>query len=343
MGQSRFVTPTGRAEFPVILLAGVEGAGKTWAAVEATSMGSVANAFFVEIGEGTANSYGAVPGADFKIVKHDGSLGDIRAAIAEASAVPAAAGKFNLLIVDSLTELWDLCKDEAQVEANRRAARKGRKVGDEGAPISMDLWNRATGVWESIIRQLQGFPGPVISTARLEEVSVMADGHPTGQKEFKIQAHKKLPFRVQVIVQARRPREWVMTKIVTTVPELQLQPGQEMPFKDFSVEQLLLTMGITAETNTSTFTHARTSGALSDEAVAEEERAADLRSWADKLLSFEKAGDMEIIQAGADWAKREGDQEKYRMAASTLARMQKGAAPANAPGILDAQIVESGK
>lgn len=257
--------PTGQTSWPFILLAGVEGGGKTWAAVEATGMESVDKAFFIELGEGMADEYGQVPGADFEIIEHDGTVGMIREAIAWACEQPAADGKHNMLLFDSLSELWALLSDNAQAEANRRAARKGRKVPDDGAQITMDLWNRATDVWEGIIAQLRRFPGPVIGTARLEQVTLMdGSGQPTKEKDWKIQAQKRLPYRVQVIVQARQPRTWTMTKIATTVPALQLQPGQERTFNDFSVVKLLETMGVGANTAPATFREAVQDDSLAD-------------------------------------------------------------------------------
>src|SRR5699024_12441023 len=85
--------PSGIQSSPVILLAGVAGAGKTWAAVEATAVPEVDRAFFIEIGEGVADAYGAVPGADFEIIEHDGSIGQIRDAIRWASEQPAEPEK----------------------------------------------------------------------------------------------------------------------------------------------------------------------------------------------------------------------------------------------------------
>lgn len=257
--------PTGKTSWPFVLLAGVEGGGKTWAAVEATGMDSVDQAFFIELGEGMADEYGQVPGADFQIIEHDGTVGMIREAIAWACEQSATDGKHNMLIFDSLSELWALLSDNAQTEANRRAARKGRKVPDDGAQITMDLWNRATDVWEGIITQLRRFPGPVIGTARLEQVTLMDNnGQPTKDKDWKIQAQKRLPYRVQVIVQARQPRTWTMTKIATTVPALQLEPGQERTFNDFSVVKLLETMGVGVDTASSTFREAVQDDSLAD-------------------------------------------------------------------------------
>lgn len=323
--------PSGRASWPFILLAGVEGAGKTWAAVEATGMDQVDRAFFLELGEGMADEYGAVPGADFEIIEHDGSVGQVREAIAWAAQQPAADGKHNMLIFDSLSELWALLSDNAQAEANRRVQRKGRQVPEGGAQVTMDLWNRATDVWEGIIAQLQRFPGPVLGTARLEMVTLMDEkGQPTKDRDWKIQAQKRLPYRAQVIVQARQPRRWTMTKIATTVPELQLEPGAERTFNDFSVAKLLTAMGVGANTAASTFTEARADDSLSDEAQERQQKQAEkqarakwLQEQADKLLETEKAGDVGKVRSAAEWYAGHGHHELADMARKTLARMEK--------------------
>lgn len=333
--------PTGRTAWPFILLAGVEGGGKTWAAVEATTMEEVHRAFFIELGEGMADEYGQVPGADFEIIEHDGTVGMVREAIAWASEQTAPDGKHNLLIFDSLSELWALLSDNAQAEANRRATRKGRRVPEGGAQITMDLWNRATDVWEGIITQLRRFPGPVIGTARLEQVTLMdANGQPTKDKDWKIQAQKRLPYRVQVIVQARQPRTWTMTKIATTVPELQLEPGKEVTFKDFSVPQLLEKMGVGAGTVASTFREAVGDDSLSDEpkpapAKPERSREDEVREFADKLLAAEKAGDIEAVKRVLGWAESHNAAEYVRMTRTTLDRMAKR----NVEEVLDGELV----
>ena len=320
--------PTGKTSWPFILLAGVEGGGKTWAAVETTAMEQVDRAFFIELGEGMADEYGQVPGADFEIIEHDGTVGMVREAIEWASAQPAAEGKFNLLIFDSLSELWSLLSDNAQAEANKRAARKGCRVPDDGAQITMDLWNRATDVWEGIITQLRRFPGPVLGTARLEQVTLMdGNGQPTQSKDWKIQAQKRLPYRVQVIVQARQPRVWTMTKIATTCPKLQLEPGQERTFNDFSVPKLLEVMGIGVGTAPSTFQEAREDDSLSDQPAEQKpapqkpSRADQVRSFADKLMQAEQAGDQETVKKVLTWAQNKGDGEFVTMTQNTLNRM----------------------
>lgn len=341
--------PTGRVAFPLILLAGEAGAGKTWTAVEATGMEEVGQAWMIEIGEGQADEYGAVPGADFEIIEHDGSIGQIREAVRWAASQPVEDGTYPMLIIDSMTELWQLITAEAQVAANRRG--RGRKNQDGDRQITMDLWNRANDTWEGIITQLRQFPGLVLMTARMKITAVVNDeGQPTGQKDWKIEAQKNLPYRAQVVMEARAPRVWTMTKIATTVPELQLQPGKETTFNDFSVAKLVRTMGVTPETVAPTVSTAHATGELSDEAEAQREQAAaeqrqqaqqaaqqaEYEAWEkaqmDGLMQAEQDGDLAKLEKARGWYSQNSHQRLAQMAAQIIDRMAKGAPTATAEG-----------
>ncbi|WP_288855658.1 AAA family ATPase [uncultured Corynebacterium sp.] len=350
--------PSCKASFPLMLLAGVEGAGKTWAAIEATGMEQADRAFFIEIGESQADAYGAIPGADFDIIQHNGTLGNIREAIAWAAAQEPAEGKFNMLIIDSMTEIWQLLQDNGQEEANRRARRKGRKVPEEGVRVSMDIWNQIKATWNGILQQCRKFHGPVILTSRLELVTAMDDkGNPTRDKFWKVQAEKNLPFHCQVVVQARAPRQWTMTKIVTTKPELQLQPGGEMPFNDFSVEKLLTTMGIGADAAPTTFVETRPDGAFNEEQQKPEpprptgptpEQQAEKRKLyvaqqTQGILAAEQAHDVARLEQARAYYSQQGDKELAQMVATTIERLRAAMAQqaqANATEVLDAEVVE---
>lgn len=323
--------PSCKASFPLVLLAGVEGAGKTWAAVESTAMPTVDRAFFIEVGESQADAYGAVPGADFEIIEHDGTVGQIRGAIEWAADQPADDGKFNLLIIDSLSEVWTLLSDNAQQEANRRAKRRGRNVPEDGVQITMDLWNRIKDTWGGLLYQCRQFPGPVLMTSRLELVTAMdANGHPTQDKYWKIKAEKNLPFQASVVMQARDPRRWTMTKIATTVPELQLQPGGEMRFKDFSVEKLLTTMGIGADAESSTYVQPQADGEFNDEKRAQEEEQQRRDEYVERQLSglekAEEAGDVGTLKKALDYYGRTSDQQLAGIARGMVARLEKAQA-----------------
>ena len=340
--------PSGIQSSPVILLAGVAGAGKTWAAVEATAAPEVHRAFFIEIGEGVADAYGAVPGADFEIIEHDGSIGQIRDAIRWAAEQPAEPEKYNMLILDSLTEVWDLLKDNAAAEMMQRIKRKQRRLNGGEPKPDMDLWNKAGEVSDGLMRQLLDFPGPVICTARLDEVTEINDsGRPSGAKDWKIQVNKKVPFRVSAVVQARSPRTWHLEKIVSTNPNLQIQPGELKPLPDFTVAKLMEAMQVKPNAPGSTMVEPKIDGALSEQGKSQqstqksaqqqtqqqpaqrqqspEQRKQDIAEFAKQLIQREQQGDFNGIESACNYYSQHGDREKTQMARATLDRMQRKA------------------
>lgn len=336
--------PSGIQSSPVILLAGVAGAGKTWAAVEATAVPEVDRAFFIEIGEGVADAYGAVPGADFEIIEHDGSIGQIREAIRWASEQPAEPEKYNMLILDSLTEVWDLLKDNAAAEMMQRVRRKQRRLNGGEPKPDMDLWNKAGEVSDGLMRQLLDFPGPVICTARLDEVTEINDsGRPSGAKDWKIQVNKKVPFRVSAVVQARSPRTWHLEKIVSTNPNLQIQPGELKPLPDFTVAKLMEAMQVKPNAPGSTMVEPKIDGSLSEQSQPQqqaqrqaqrppaqpqqspEQRKQDIAEFAKQLMQREQQGDFNGIESACRYYSQHGDREKTQMARATLDRMHRKA------------------
>lgn len=357
--------PSGIQSSPVILLAGVAGAGKTWAAVEATAAPEVDRAFFIEIGEGVADAYGAVPGADFEIIEHDGSIGQIRDAIRWASEQPAEPEKYNMLILDSLTEVWDLLKDNAAAEMMQRVKRKQRRLNGAEPKPDMDLWNKAGEVSDGLMRQLLDFPGPVICTARLDEVTEITDaGRPSGAKDWKIQVNKKVPFRVSAVVQARSPRTWHLEKIVSTNPNLQIQPGELKPLPDFTVAKLMEAMQVKPNAPGSTMVKPKIDDSLSERSQSPqqpqrpaqqqaqpqqspEQRKQDIAQFAQQLMQREQRGDYNGIESAVRYYSQNGDREKTQMARATLDRMQRKAeqdAAAEAHRVQQgSQEVESGQ
>lgn len=75
-------------------------------------------------------------------------------------------------------------------------------------------------------------------------------------------------------------------------------------------------------------------------------RKADLKAWADSLMGFEKQGNIQQVQAGMDWAQRNGDQEKFNYAQGILTRMQQAeqqsTEPQSAGSVLEGEVVGNG-
>jgi AAA domain-containing protein len=237
--------PTGIPSWPVMLLAGSGKSGKSWACAEASGSELVGRTFWVGLGEKDPDEYGAVKGADFEIVPHDGSFRDILAAIDWCVAQPDVDGKPSLLIVDSATILWELlcgmAQDAANTRARNKASRANRAVdNDVEADITMDLWNQAKDRWGHFLESIRSHRGPVIVTARLDEVTVMVNGRPSQERTLKVKAEKSLPYDVDAIVQLpERGKAYL-----TGVRSVRLQVPDRIPLPGFTVDKLWRQLGL---------------------------------------------------------------------------------------------------
>lgn len=239
--------PTGLPSWPILLLTGPEKTGKTYAAAAASASDLIGRTLWVGIGEDAPDEYGAIPGARFEIVEHNGTYRGIIDVLDECVTELAKDDKPGLIVLDSATRLWNMLCDDAQETANRRAREKAEKqrrpVPDEDVSIGMDLWNLAASRWASVMDCLRDHQGPSIITARLDVVTVIgADGKPTKDKDFKVQAHKSLPFDVGAIVELPEPGKAVLTG----VRSLRVKDAQtaRRPFPGFTVEALWTEMGL---------------------------------------------------------------------------------------------------
>lgn len=223
--------PTGKPSWPIGLLAGVEKSGKSYACAQASGSPVIGQTLWVGIGEDDPDEYGAVPGARFDIVVHDGSYQSILWAFRDAVTAPTVDGKPTLLVGDSMTRLWNLIVDNAQAVANQRA--KGRKkAGSDDYTITADLWNQAAKQWKDVMDAVRAHRGPVLLTARLDEVAIMEGGQPTGERTWKVQGHKSLPFDVGFIVQMRERGQYLLTgtrSVVMGLQEPTAAPGWTAP------------------------------------------------------------------------------------------------------------------
>jgi len=215
------VDPNCRPTWPFLLVTGREKTGKTWWSVEGSASDLIDRAYLIEVGDGQGHEYGAIPGVKYKMVPHDGSYRDLYNAVWWSVTQPAAEGKVNLPILDSGTVLWDLIGSELQEVANRRferrvqqAKRDGKKppeMGPDGVDITMDLWNIGKKRWYGIIDLLRYYNGPAIIIARMEEVTVVKNGKPTTNKEWKVKAEKNLSFDVDGIIDFKQHQRPVLT------------------------------------------------------------------------------------------------------------------------------------
>lgn len=222
--------PTGKPSWPLLLAAGGEGAGKSFLAAQASASDLIGRTFWIGHGEQDPDEYGALPGVDFDIVQYDGTVSQLRKIVHDIAAEPKGE-KPTLLVVDSGTKVWDTISENAQLDANRRAARNGRKVDD--ATISVDIWNKHKQHWRDIIDVLRLHDGPAIITARYEEVAAMGKDPrtgktvPTGDKVWKVKAEKGLPYDVDAVLHMPIRGTYTLSKVRSV--RLQLDEPKDWP------------------------------------------------------------------------------------------------------------------
>lgn len=238
--------PTAKPSWPVLLLAGAPKSGKSYSCALASASELVDGAYWVSFGETSPDQYGALPGADFGIIDnehHGGTIGGLVNVLTEIASEKQGA-KPKLLVVDSMTTVWDAIKSNLQATANQRAARRAskyNKVAPEGdQQITMDLWNQGRGWWRHIVQAINAYQGPVVLTARLDNVAEVRDGKPTGGREEKIRAEKDLPYDVDAIVNMPERGKAILWGLRSVVAPL--SGATEM--SNFTVEGLWKTIGL---------------------------------------------------------------------------------------------------
>jgi hypothetical protein len=238
--------PSGKVPWPLMCIAGVEKAGKSYSAALLSASDLVDRTFYIELGEGAADQYGEIRNARYEIVEHDGSYDGIAHVIWAATMQPRENGRPHAIVVDSVTELWDMLSDEQQLKANQRAAAKAieqkKPEPTEEAQITMDLWNVAKKKWRRVVDMLRVYDGPVALLARMELATVMQNGKPTTDREWKIRAEKNLPFECDLIVKMYAPQTAKLSGVRST--RLQVPPGSELPLPSFTIDGLLRRMGL---------------------------------------------------------------------------------------------------
>jgi len=299
---TQFREPTGKPSWPILLIAGGEKAGKSYASAKASSSDLIGQTYWIGVGEDDPDEYGAIPGARFRIAKHDGTHKSILAALRDASHQPRVDGKPNLLVLDSGSRVWEMLSDEAQERANnraRKAAEKWKKPydPDSEATIGPDLWNKATARWQDIMDVLREHDGPSIITARLDVVTVMDDkGQPTKEKSEKIKGQKSLPYDVGGIVMLPERGKAYISGIRSL--KLDLPVGDKTPVKDFTVDWLWHQLGLDVEGATAPRQHSGADGQASAAAADEPQQQATAPQQAQQQVPLD-AGSQALAQRRA--------------------------------------------
>jgi hypothetical protein len=214
-------TPSGAAPWPLVLLEGDEGAGKSYALAQFSRSERIGEMFWIPLGEGgVAEQYGAIPGARYEVVELDsGDYLEVIAVVQKIKEYALARREAGeklpvVLAIDSVSGVWEGLKN--WVTDRARESKRGKAIlrDDPHAEIKppRNLWNAANTRWHTLQTELKTFPGIVVVTARGKDVS--ATDPNTGQplvgtngmpvKEWSSEINRELPYAVDVRVRLRR-------------------------------------------------------------------------------------------------------------------------------------------
>ncbi|MGP3685839.1 AAA family ATPase [Streptomyces sp. IBSNAI002] len=241
--------PTGVIPWPVLLIEGEEKAGKSHTAAAFTGSDKTGQAYWLELGEETAEEYINVPGADYELIEHNGSyrdiLGQIEAVHAEAVRAARAKEKPVVLVIDSVSNLWRMLVNWTQVRAQRSVSGRKKLEADPDAEIkpTMNLWNDAGERWARVMYLVRTMPGIVILLARGKEIAALDErGEPIPRAkatDWRVEGQKSLAYDATVWVRLRReadPQIVGARSLKFSVPRSAKKP---MHVPDFTIEHLV--------------------------------------------------------------------------------------------------------
>lgn len=226
--------PTAKPSWPLTLVTGVAGSGKSWLGAEASASPLISRTLWIGYGELDPDDYGSIDGADFDIVAHDGTTRDVVAKINEIADMPTPDdGRPVLIVVDSGGRFWDVLYDGVQ---RAKSARGPRAENDS----DNDLWTPAHDEWQALLGALRRHNGPSIITARFAYSAVYVGGKANGEMAWRVQAEKGLPYDVDAVIEMRSRGDYTLSKVKSARMEL----PEPRSWPDFTIDALWREMGL---------------------------------------------------------------------------------------------------
>lgn len=299
---------TGLDPWPLSLITGPQKAGKTHQAVAASASPLVDRTFWFSFGEPNPDGFknidtGGLGQPRVEPVLYDGTyrglMGGLQDAVNEPRRDPR---KPNLIVVDSGTKIWEMIKDMAQAQANKRWLKRneGKELPEDvEVVISSDLWNTARDRWDGIVNLLLKHDGPAIITARLDHVNVVnAKGDPTGQKVWTIKANKSLPSEVDAIIEVSGRNRTKITGVRSSL--IEVHPDDHHQFPDFSFDAFWRKLGF-ADGAIGVRDYVTSTGAESQE--RDEQVIAQRKALLDELQAIAAHFRFHVSYIAQDWEK----------------------------------------
>jgi hypothetical protein len=167
--------PDGEVAPPFVLIEGPEKCGKSWEAAASTADPRICHTWWIEWGEKPcAKEYGAIEGARFEIVKHDGTFWAVLSIVEQLTERARQMISHNaapMLVIDTGAGEWRALKGLAHAltmaspSVRRKIANNPAARADKH-PIAQNTWNDVIDLHYELIRLLQNFPGIVVVISR---------------------------------------------------------------------------------------------------------------------------------------------------------------------------------
>lgn len=278
--------PSGVASWPLILLAGEAKTGKTYQAAQFTGDERIGRSFWLDMGEGCADEYGAVPGADYEIIDHDGTWIDIITQVEEvrdfARTEAEKGAKPVSLTVDSMTAEWGMLSAWTDLRARRSKHNRAALEQDPDAEIdvSSNYWNDANSRHNRLMNILKTFPGLVVMTSlETEKTQFGANGRPLqgAPKQARPDAQKRITADATVWV--RLSHDSPPTIVGIRSLKHNIIPGKDKPepWPEFTLSKLVFEF---MELGTAEVRHVPTLDA--DQVDDPDQLRALIRAWTDE-------------------------------------------------------------
>lgn len=174
--------PTGKVAWPLVLVDGLTGTGKTTKALMVSLLEQVGQTWVCELGEPSADEYSL---GEYDIIEHNGTYHSMMEELRCAMAQPMRDGKPNCIIFDSATALNDLLG--MWIDKRARMSDKAKKIlqFDPDAEIKphTGLWNDRNNRFDDFVNMLRDWEGIAIVVCHGKEVTPFENGAPVANSE----------------------------------------------------------------------------------------------------------------------------------------------------------------
>lgn len=148
--------------------------------------------------------------------------------------IEANPTKYDVLIVDPITNVYQVLKDAAQMNAEKRAKRKGRNEDD--ASLTFRDWGIVKNKYNSLISRLCNLPCHVVITGWLKDI-YEGEGDNMKKVGTRIDADKKTEYQPDVIIRLEVDKHGNRYGVIEKDRTMTYQKGQRV--KDIAFENFL--------------------------------------------------------------------------------------------------------